>query len=432
MEQGNITDRLRSGAEISFLVSLFLFISISAVQRGALTTLFHLMVALSLLFPLMKNRNLPWPLIKRLSYGFLFYVLSAALSLINTSNWHTGDWYFGRYYRFLFVIPVIIFVARTRAAVEKWVIGGAVVSSLTMAYYSLHQMIFSGVTRVGLAGYLNQNRYGEIGFVSALIILVAILRVPMRTMLKFTLVLPFVLGVCGGLSSGSRGALLAFVATGLFLAWKCTDTVSFKKRLRAVGASVLILAVLISSLVYFSPYWRKQIPRLANEPLQYLSGHYDFEASSVHVRMHLAQGGLLIWKKHPFIGTGLGDIENDMKELVKAKKLPGNLTWSRLHNSYIDVLARSGIIGLFGFLTGALYIPFRTFLTCYKETEKSSERAWASVLGMALVFFFAVDGVASSCFSNKSVYVYLGLLGPLLGLSLRERQVVKILSPNSG
>ncbi len=412
-------DLAKNWIEWVFCIFIVLFFSLSAVTPGGVTRFFHLLVAVSLFFPLIQHADLPKGKIKLITLGFLLYILSAVLSLVNSSNWHTGDWGFGRYYRFLFIVPVIIFTIKARLSAYRALLVGVLIGSAIMAFFSFYQMDILKALRVGLGKSLNPNRYGEIGFVESIIIAVALFRFPVKTYFRVILLSCFVLSIFAGLSSGSRGAFLAFIATCGFLTWQLTDRLSRKKRTILLCLVGLISIGFLSALLSLSPFWRQHLSRLLVEPKEYLAHNYYIEHSSTHVRMALAQGGLLIWKKHPFIGTGLGDVAHDMKELVREGQLPVNLTWGRLHNSYIDVLARSGLIGFLCFLVGVLLLPFRVFYQTYNEFPHYPEKSCSSLSGMAVIIFFAVDAGASSCFFNKGVLVFLISLALLLGISLR-------------
>ena len=409
-----------------FIVSFF---SLSAVIPGGATRFFHLLVAASLFFPLLQHTDLPKSKIKLITFGFLLYILSALLSLVNTSNWHTGDWGFGRYYRFLFIVPVIIFTIKARLSAYRALLVGALIGSAIMAFFSFYQMDVLKALRVGLGKSLNPNRYGEIGFVNSIIIAIALFRFPLKTYFWVMLLCGFALSIFAGLSSGSRGAFLAFIATCGFLTWELTDRFSKKRRAAFLGLVGLISMGFFAALLSISPFWKQHLSRLLVEPKEYFSHNYDIEHSSIHVRMALAQGGLLIWKNHPFIGTGLGDVAHDMRELVREGQLPVNMTWGRLHNSYIDVLAKSGLIGFFCFLIGVLFLPFRMFYQAYSELPRYPAKTCASLSGMAVIIFFAVDAGASSCFFNKGVLVFLISIALLLGISLRPES--RLLGPNT-
>lgn len=94
------------------------------------------------------------------------------------------------------------------------------------------------------------------------------------------------------------------------------------------------------------------------------SGYNKNEWSSSSTRLALWQCGKEVWHQHPVLGTGLGDIRNELKAKYTEKQFWFALNTNRnLHCQYLDVLVSMGIAGLLIFLTVFIIYPVKTFVT---------------------------------------------------------------------
>ena len=131
-------------------------------------------------------------------------------------------------------------------------------------------------------------------------------------------------------------------------------------------------------------------------------------------------------KAHPVVGVGAGNFQTSAIHFVLA---PGVLTRTDLiivtpevaHNTYLNVLADLGIIGLVMFLT---LIGFS--LTCIQRAIRIFTRNgdWrmellARSLLIALIGLLAADFFISEMYS-KQLWLVLALAAPLLAIARRE------------
>jgi O-antigen ligase len=96
---------------------------------------------------------------------------------------------------------------------------------------------------------------------------------------------------------------------------------------------------------------------------------YLHPAFSVIMRLNYWQESLAIIKAHPFVGVGLGNF---------------NLQNSRYaHNSYLQIWAEMGILGLFSLI----WIVSVVFKTCFRNlTQSPYKRQVAGLLAANVVF----------------------------------------------
>lgn len=85
--------------------------------------------------------------------------------------------------------------------------------------------------------------------------------------------------------------------------------------------------------------------------------------SSGSTRMALWTCGKEVFMTHPFLGTGLGDIRNVLKEKYTEKHFIYAInTHKNLHNQYFDVAVSMGLVGLLIFLFTYFFYPIKIFL----------------------------------------------------------------------
>ena len=84
-------------------------------------------------------------------------------------------------------------------------------------------------------------------------------------------------------------------------------------------------------------------------------------------------------KKRPFLGSGVGDVQNDLIENYKEKNFYFALESNyNCHNQYLDILHSNGMVGLFVFL----------FLIGYLIVRSLKDKNWI-LFGLVLVFLVA-------------------------------------------
>jgi O-antigen ligase len=70
------------------------------------------------------------------------------------------------------------------------------------------------------------------------------------------------------------------------------------------------------------------------------------ERGSTGNRIELWKGALIIFKKSPLLGTGIGDFTADINELIAAGEIKKVPVTDHAHNIFLQSLATQGIVGL--------------------------------------------------------------------------------------
>lgn len=149
---------------------------------------------------------------------------------------------------------------------------------------------------------------------------------------KYFLSAVAVLTVVGIVLSESRGVWIALFAA-------CIAVLFFYKRRKALIFALFLIAIFIPLLSVSGT--------LRQRTVSIVTSFYTEDAKgSTGNRLELLKGALLIFKEHPLLGTGYGDFQSDIKELVSEKKLEDIPATVHAHNIFFQVLATRGITGL--------------------------------------------------------------------------------------
>ncbi|HEV2348440.1 MAG TPA: O-antigen ligase family protein [Terriglobia bacterium] len=174
---------------------------------------------------------------------------------------------------------------------------------------------------------------------------------PQRNLLGFLVLLP----IASLLLTGSRGGFISLLVEIIILGTVLfrVSLVSGRRSLLAIGA----LGITAAAILFF---WidpgqiSKRLERVFD-----LKGSSD--ASYGH-REATALDTLLIFRDHPFLGTGVGTFATAFPPY---QTVPGDATWDHAHNDYAEGLAETGMIGGVLILGALIIFLSRAFRTLY-------------------------------------------------------------------
>lgn len=144
--------------------------------------------------------------------------------------------------------------------------------------------------------------------------------------------------------TGSRGAFLGLIACGAYLLFTFT-AIPARVRLYSVGAVILFLVVFARE-----QYW--------NTMSSLLSPKSDYNWTSDTGRKELWKRGLTYMLNRPLTGVGASafpQAEGTLSPLAVRQQYGIGLKWSVAHNSFIQVGAELGVIGLGLFLSAIAF-----------------------------------------------------------------------------
>ena len=181
----------------------------------------------------------------------------------------------------------------------------------------------------------------------------------------------------------SRGAVLAAVLTLLFL-----GLILKRKYFWPVLAVVFVFIILAFSLPVLKERYTENLPN-------------DFSLERQEGRVYIWSKALLIIRDNPVFGVGQGGFGK-----AYLKYLPPDSPWWRkyphAHNDYLQIMAISGIPGLFIF-GGLWVIVFRLLWRGYYRSDFSDEKrrlCLAALLGSAAFF---VTSLTECTFGDEEV-----------------------------
>ena len=155
------------------------------------------------------------------------------------------------------------------------------------------------------------------------------------------------------LLSRQRAGVAAAVAVVLLFAWLGTARLGRKRRLLALGAGFsLVLGALVVSAALTTDSWRPGTSRLLTDP------------ALDEFRRRLWRSALLMWREAPLFGIGEGAFCWRFRDFVAAGSALDVPFSGDAHNTWLQVLATRGLVGLAAMvgLAVALFVALRRAL----------------------------------------------------------------------
>lgn len=220
---------------------------------------------------------------------------------------------------------------------------------------------------------------------------------------------PFLLTL---IKTGSRGGFIGLLVVCGYLLFSFT---AVPKRTR-INAVACCLTVLI--LFGGAQYWAR-MGTLLNP-----SEDYNWSGQSSDGRMEIWKRGVGYMLEKPITGVGPSAFyvaEGELSEMAALAELGIGFRWSAPHNSYVQIGAELGVVGLVAFLL----LLTRTFTTSRAfsrvptgSTEESQRRAalgqafCASLLGFAVTSFFLTQAYAAFLYCTLAMVIGLTRIRP--------------------
>lgn len=362
--------------------------------------------------------------VKWVLIGFCIYVLSAIISLLNNADLDTASWRFESYYPYLLMIAVTAMFLRLGVIQDSSVavlLYGCATGSVVMAVASFCHVEIRGDLRAGNGTGFDENTFGYIAGLYLIILFAASCLLKGRA-LRVTLLVLSVVAYYTVYASGSRGVLVALLFALGFLM-----IVTFFKVRGNHGAwfSYLVGVGLVLGLVlsiWQTAFWQRHINKVSEQVTAYYAG--DASYNSISARLSMLDGGLQIWQQHPVIGTGIGDSQNDLNALIAQDRgLIERASFATFHNSYVDALATTGLLGLLALVLSNFLLPLKYFFKTWRASTDASNDHLVATIGVAFVLYHCVFGLFSSWVYLRNQPITLMVLVLLLASSSRFRGV---------
>jgi O-antigen ligase len=221
------------------------------------------------------------------------------------------------------------------------------------------------------------------GFVATMFLIMGLIPMYRRRAVRVALVLAFALVTVGFLATQSRGGLLALLAAAIL-----AMVLAPRYRRRILGLLVIVAAA-VAVLLASQPGALSRITNFGGGS----SGRGD-----------LWRVALDVFYNHPFAGVGAGNFQAVESHFVLR---PGSISRIEyltdvphlVHNTYLQLLAETGIVGLIGFLivvAGSLHaswLAVKRFEARRRPEFADLARAvMLGTVGMLVALFFISDG----------------------------------------
>ncbi|MBN4054673.1 O-antigen ligase family protein [Nitrospira defluvii] len=373
---------------ILFLV--FLFPILIATVRHAASTIYGILVALSLFY---CKRS--WKILGRREKTFLtalgLFFLISLLSLFMTEDLREGFKRLERYFRLVLFIPIYLMLRSERIETGKAFLVGIVVAVFVMLGQSLYQV---EVLKEAIAhGAYHKIILGDLAIFYATLISIGTLYFVRKKRDYLLAGLAIFAGAYTSLLSGTRTSWFFVPIIFLFLIWFCRKDLN-RKAWKSIAVGMGICVLLVGGL---------QPERLTQGLAQGMDDLKTFQQdptreTSWGSRLVMWHNSILIFKKSPFLGTGMGDFKTDSKKLFKDGMSFNNefaLNQSHAHNIYLQLLAEGGLVGLV-MLIVALFVVPSLFLRDLCRHRSDPWLRFYTLSGFVSVFAFAWFGISES------------------------------------
>jgi len=270
--------------------------------------------------------------------GFVVWMILA----VPLSSWKGGSFtHVQSYVKSNFILlPVIACLATKWSDCRKiiYIIAAAAVFDLAVSYFFLKstgdRLVLQWSGTIG-----NSNDLAAHLLVVLPFLLFVALKPRTRLLFRFALFAAIAFGIFQILSTGSRGALIALVATILFML------------VRGSVRQKLVVGVAAAALVIMTAF----LPETTWTRLTSFSktGHASEEAmESSDLRQRALQESIAFTLQHPLFGVGPRQFPS--YEDITMSKLGKRGNWLETHNSYTEVSSECGIPALIFYLAAIL------------------------------------------------------------------------------
>ena len=200
--------------------------------------------------------------------------------------------------------------------------------------------------RLGDLGYYDANDLALL-LVCTIPFCVFLLRPGAKPLYRVAAIPVLALIVSTMVKTGSRGGFLGFIACGLYLTFTF-GAVRKTVRIYAVGSMVAFLMIFGRE-----PYWNMMSSLL--HPTQ------DYNYTEDVGRWQIWKRGIGYMVSHPLTGVGaaaFGTAEGTLSSVSERQRYGIGFKWSAAHNSFVQVGAELGVVGL-GLFLAALWQAWR-------------------------------------------------------------------------
>lgn len=315
--------------------------------------------------------------------SFLLYMISGVLSYYNADDIDKYVKLFERYFRFLLVIPLYLFLVKKKRSLLKYLYTGVVISGPFLFLIALnHSLKYPDVPAQGDYHHII---FGQLAMLNVGIMLSMLFTLSLSAKIRTVILISVLCGVATAIMSQARGAWLVIP---VYLAFIIYSAMKSKK----IGVATVIIFILLATALSSIGPVGDVVKQRTSEAITEVNRFYteDQYISSVGTRLAMWEIAVDVWKKNPVVGTGPGDFDDEVMELQKEGKYVGMDVHNSVHNIYLQALVGSGLVGLLALLITIVLIPILVFINM-RDVDKG-----ASYAGIIMVVSYAIFGLTES------------------------------------
>ena len=325
----------------------------------------------------LKSNLWPWFFI-----FLMIYLLSAMLSDYPITSFSAIERLLVSYIFFAITLAFID-PQRLISSLPKVIIIGVTISSIlgiAGTVFDISLITRDETTYVrALGGNVNANSFSSF-VVLAFPLLVHYFLTTTKFRYRLFCMLLIIIYVLAIISTYSRGGLLVFSIVLLFLFLEYRH----KFKVRTFGFALSFIVLLIPSIFFFTPI--SYIDRIESIG--------DTTDTSISRRQSYLDVGFEIFKENPIIGTGPGTYRDEYAAtdvaLVYSKEGESYEKLRRFsHNTYIEVLTGTGLVGLVIFLI-ILSLSLQNFIYAKKQLIEQGHEKLASLISAYKIAYLSV------------------------------------------
>jgi len=282
----------------------------------------------------------------------LFYkILGVAVVIVlsvPTSLWRGGSFQFltADYWKTFLLLVLMAASIRSMADLDRYALMHLMGATLYCGFVLTHFEVTGPSGRLGDLGYYDANDLALL-LVCTIPFCVFLLRPGAKPLYRVAAIPTLALIVSTLVKTGSRGGFLGFIACGLYLIFTF-GAVSKRVRIYAVGSMVVFLLTFGRD-----QYWNLMSSLL--HPTQ------DYNYTDDVGRWQIWKRGIGYMVSHPLTGVGaasFGTAEGTLSSVSERQRYGIGFKWSAAHNSFVQVGAELGVLGL-GLFLAALWQAWR-------------------------------------------------------------------------
>lgn len=321
---------------------------------------------------------------KTLLIGLVLYAFSGLISYYNVGDESEYIKHMGRYIRFLLILPVYLLFTKANLDLFKYLVAGAITSGPLYLFFAL----LSVYERPGLpaSGGYHHIAFGDAAMLSVVFLSAVLVTWKTRRTIKVIMVISILCALYASILSQARGAWMAIPFCG---AWLLYLTARHNTQKIKTVLSLLLLVIVATGVSPLGKVIEKRVDEAVQEVGFFIKG--ENLGSSVGTRLAMWQIALNVWQKHPVIGTGLGDFDQEIEIRQSQGSYEDVAVHSNVHNIYFQALATTGTLG---FLILFFSLLLQPFLICYRASV--GKLTPASLGGMTVMIAYAAFGLTAS------------------------------------